>query len=441
VDHSLSRFALIVLARLSCAKPPSPKALAEALTELASADALPDLAPKLAADTLAELRRRGLVTDRRNALTANGERALRAAFELADTPSWSEVRTAHLPARALGLRPGSDVATSALKNSNTIALAVLRARYKLPERAKPTAVSDALIREALGMPPGPVTIGSIRAHVLSRCVGPQAKGTPSELRVQLAGATLVDAGPSPQTSAQPPRTWDKRSMCSALSRRWLYTVTAPPADHATATPPRATPLQPALPLTAVVAAPAISVPAAPAPVPAPPSSPRAAPTLPQAAPAPTAVAQTRAPGAPSPTSTAPATPRTAPSPSPPPAAPAPPATTSVMSADALLSLVREIIPRIGSDGRFGTEKVFVSALWERIERDGRLPDLSYDRFKRWLVIANRDQLLDLARADLVGAMDPKLVADSEIVYLGTTFHFVVDRRAGSAAAGRGLHAR
>ncbi|HEU4727818.1 MAG TPA: hypothetical protein VFT22_08020, partial [Kofleriaceae bacterium] len=123
----------------------------------------------------------------------------------------------------------------------------------------------------------------------------------------------------------------------------------------------------------------------------------------------------------------------------PPRPAAPPSATAV-SADTLLTLVREAIPRIGSDGRFGAEKVFVSAIWQRIERDGRLPDLSFERFKRWLVTANRDQLLDLARADLVGAMDPKLVADSEIEHLGTTFHFVVDRRA-TQTAGRGLHAR
>jgi hypothetical protein len=83
--------------------------------------------------------------------------------------------------------------------------------------------------------------------------------------------------------------------------------------------------------------------------------------------------------------------------------------------------------------------VFVSALWHRIERDNRLPDLSLDRFKSWLVTANREQLLDLARADLVGAMDPKLVKDSEIQDLGATFHFVVDRRANGA--GQGHHAR
>jgi hypothetical protein len=107
----------------------------------------------------------------------------------------------------------------------------------------------------------------------------------------------------------------------------------------------------------------------------------------------------------------------------------------------LLSAVREAIPMIGSDGRYGKENVFVSALWQHLARDRRLPDLSIDRFKRWLVAANRDQLLDLARADLVDAMDPRLVEESEIEDLGATFHFVVDRRDRSSVPGQVDHAR
>ena len=110
-----------------------------------------------------------------------------------------------------------------------------------------------------------------------------------------------------------------------------------------------------------------------------------------------------------------------------------------IAADTLLNLVREAIPRIGADGRFGAEKVFVSALWRRLESDRRLANLSLDRFKRWLVTANRDQLLDLARADTRGHMDAQLLEESEIIDLGATFHFVVDR--GITAASRGLHAR
>jgi hypothetical protein len=85
--------------------------------------------------------------------------------------------------------------------------------------------------------------------------------------------------------------------------------------------------------------------------------------------------------------------------------------------------------------------VFVSAIWRSIEHDRRLVDLSLDRFKRWLVTANRDGWLVLARADLIGAMDSKQVAESEIEDRGATFHFVLDQRIGALASHRGSHAR
>lgn len=101
--------------------------------------------------------------------------------------------------------------------------------------------------------------------------------------------------------------------------------------------------------------------------------------------------------------------------------------------DGLLSTVREMLPKIGSEGRFGSEKVFVSALWHRIEPARSSAELSLDVFKRWLVTANRDGWLQLARADLVGAMDPRQVAESEIRDRGATFHFVLDRHDAAAA--------
>ncbi|HEY0189663.1 MAG TPA: hypothetical protein VGC42_00980 [Kofleriaceae bacterium] len=95
----------------------------------------------------------------------------------------------------------------------------------------------------------------------------------------------------------------------------------------------------------------------------------------------------------------------------------------------LIEAVHDALTKVGTAGRFGGEKVFISALWHEVIRHRGLTDLSLGDFKRWLVDANRDQLIDLVRADLVGAMDPQLVAESEIEDLGATFHFVIDRRA------------
>jgi hypothetical protein len=109
------------------------------------------------------------------------------------------------------------------------------------------------------------------------------------------------------------------------------------------------------------------------------------------------------------------------------------AKTAVVAAQApagdrpeLLEAVQQAILRIGPSGRFGPYKVFVSEIWRSMQDDPRAKGLSLDQFKRWLLIANRDSDLTLARADLVGAMNPKLVADSEITDRGATFHFVID---------------
>ena len=52
--------------------------------------------------------------------------------------------------------------------------------------------------------------------------------------------------------------------------------------------------------------------------------------------------------------------------------------------------------------------------------------LTKQEFHRLLLEANRQRLLELARADLVGAMDRQEVADSEIEDRGATYHFVRD---------------
>jgi hypothetical protein len=106
-------------------------------------------------------------------------------------------------------------------------------------------------------------------------------------------------------------------------------------------------------------------------------------------------------------------------------------------AEPLLIAVRAAIPLVGADGRYGRDNVFVWALWQRV-RDGRQSELSLDSFKRWLVTANRNQQLALARADMIDDMDADLVESSEIEDLGATFHFVLDRR-DALAAPRQVH--
>jgi hypothetical protein len=77
------------------------------------------------------------------------------------------------------------------------------------------------------------------------------------------------------------------------------------------------------------------------------------------------------------------------------------------------------------EARFHGNKVFIAALWRASQQEPSLRHISMPEFKRRLVEANAQHLLHLSRADLVQAMDPQLVAESETVYLNATFHFVL----------------
>jgi hypothetical protein len=75
-------------------------------------------------------------------------------------------------------------------------------------------------------------------------------------------------------------------------------------------------------------------------------------------------------------------------------------------------------------GWFGDNKVFINHLWRHISQEPGLPPLRLAQFKECLVRANQEGLLQLSRADLVQAMDPADVRESETHYLHATFHFL-----------------
>lgn len=86
--------------------------------------------------------------------------------------------------------------------------------------------------------------------------------------------------------------------------------------------------------------------------------------------------------------------------------------------------VRELSRHL-RDGVFGDRKVFISSVWNQLRDQPRWSTLSLDEFKQRLVAAHRKGDLVLARADLVAAMDPELVAASETRTDGASFHFIV----------------
>jgi hypothetical protein len=87
--------------------------------------------------------------------------------------------------------------------------------------------------------------------------------------------------------------------------------------------------------------------------------------------------------------------------------------------------VRALAGRSPPEDRFHDNKVFIAALWRASQREPNFPRLTLPEFKQRLIEANANHLLHLSRADLVQAMDPRLVSDSETVHQNATFHFVL----------------
>jgi hypothetical protein len=101
---------------------------------------------------------------------------------------------------------------------------------------------------------------------------------------------------------------------------------------------------------------------------------------------------------------------------------------------ALAAIVRSVMPTIRAEtdpdgrwrGRFGDRKVFISAIWRVLANDPRMGGMAFPEFKHELTKAHRARQLVLARADLVAAMNPNEVAESETYDDIATYHFVVD---------------
>ncbi|WP_434042298.1 MULTISPECIES: hypothetical protein [Sorangium] len=79
--------------------------------------------------------------------------------------------------------------------------------------------------------------------------------------------------------------------------------------------------------------------------------------------------------------------------------------------------------RYSKTGRFGNNKVFISHVFRELV-DGGVVAEDLDAFKDRLVRAHFHGSLSLSRADLVEAMDPEDVDESETQRDGSTFHFV-----------------
>jgi hypothetical protein len=80
------------------------------------------------------------------------------------------------------------------------------------------------------------------------------------------------------------------------------------------------------------------------------------------------------------------------------------------------------IARHARVGRFGSNKVFIGHVFREMRR--RFTELSRESFEKQLIEAHTRHQLTLARADLVEAMNPEDVRESEVRHLNSRFHFV-----------------
>src|SRR4029079_7654213 len=142
-------------------------------------------------------------------LTEAGRRALCAVLKLGSAPAWTQIKSSHLPALALGIRPGSQEAQAALKDAETIAMAVLRTEYGVTQASTPAALADALVAQQLGLPPGEITLHRIRTHFLAERAGVDAKKGALDSIVRMLAAKALQAHGA-----------KKDALVPALARRW-----------------------------------------------------------------------------------------------------------------------------------------------------------------------------------------------------------------------------
>lgn len=74
--------------------------------------------------------------------------------------------------------------------------------------------------------------------------------------------------------------------------------------------------------------------------------------------------------------------------------------------------------------RFHGDRAFIGSVWEHMHASKMIGEMSLDEFKARLISAHRKRLIEIVRADLVGAMDPNEVRRSEARHDNATYHFV-----------------
>ena len=367
-EHHGERLDLLILARLATAgtRPPSAGKLDKDLYRFVEARLSRHEWSARCARRLEALLRAGDIDDRRSPTKRGRERLMKALGVRALPPRWSKMWRALLPALALEL-PGAR--WSEVGNAEALRARIIRQHHDLPIVDTPTLrqAVDAQAWKALGIDEtGPLTLGKIRRALLERTL---------ETQIRAKSIDTAEAGQWLATGAVGTPTRDVATIQAALVSRWVF-------DDGAEAPREAKP-RPAEPRPAEIAV-------------VTPRRPKAAPA--KQLPLPAAKEQRRR-------------------------------SNKRKKGKQALPLKRwaELVQGLAqrtTNGRYGEERVFVAAVWRAAQRGpnelrGSLPD-----FKARLIAANREGLLRLHRADLVGAMDERMVRESEIEHLNASFHFI-----------------
>jgi len=84
--------------------------------------------------------------------------------------------------------------------------------------------------------------------------------------------------------------------------------------------------------------------------------------------------------------------------------------------------------------KFQNRRAYIDDLYRQMSEDGVIDGVTLDQFKQQLVDAHRRGELELTRADLTGAMDPRRLRNSKTSLDNSDFHFVnLDRPAPAAS--------
>ncbi|MBZ4399772.1 MULTISPECIES: hypothetical protein [unclassified Myxococcus] len=318
---------------------------------------------------LEQLLRDELVAAKKKAgltLTSAGMERVLQFLRLEQLPkglTWKKLKATYLLANSLDVAPSKATLTR-LNDADGVRAAVLARHHPEVGEGEPSLsqIRDRLLWRQLGVETErPFSLGAVQAHLLGKMLDTEVKN-PRKAVEQLAAR-----------AAGAPRA-DAEILRLTLLRQWFL----PESSTAAASDTRSVPQRNT-------------------------ASTREAGATPQRTPAPTRnTVPSRDTGS-------------APNQAPAPAAP-PPSVLVESFAEHVLSVARAL-----PTGRFGRDKVFISHVWRALQ-----PEWSNrEAFDAALLEANRTQHLSLTRADLVSAMDPKDVAESEVRSYGASFHFVV----------------